>query len=73
MRSFALEDKTWTEKIKTWTHACIYTGKLDGSLDDIIKKKPSDILMLETHTLMLLEGFISKGKIRIDCFKNIIA
>lgn len=27
--------------------------------------------MLETHTLMLLGGFISKGKIRIDCFETL--
>lgn len=55
-----------------WIYVCIYIGKLDGSLDDIIKKKFFDILMLEMYILMFFEGFIFKGKICIDCFKNII-
>lgn len=41
-----------------WIYVCIYIGKLDGSLDDIIKKKFFDILMLEMYILMFFEGFI---------------
>lgn len=38
----------------------------------ILKKNFFDILMLEMYILMFFEGFIFKGKICIDCFKNII-